>query len=390
MSAPPQSNSAPPPAPGKTVRLRPAFLRAWGAIWLLTWKSQWTWRRMRWVPVWLMVLPFLVWKTVDSPRAWSASRNSLPLGDATNQLRRVSRQMARRGVPFGAEQNQQLQEIFNQEFNRAQKEYRAIPSPETSVDQQRALVQSCHQRIVDEARSALEERQLAQFQMVDKGLVTDAQDQIGEPAWNRTAPFYRWLIDFYFFIILPLSCVRGCGGLIRDELQTDTLGFLTTRPVKRATLVLLKYLSQAALLEMAALLEGLLLLGAGGLREIPELGSLLPLFLGAQFLAVLAWSALGLFLGQVTKRYLPLAVVYGLIVELGIGDIPTNINTLSLMRHLKTMLSHDQALQSLYQWTGEGVVLPVSALLVAAALFVALAALLFTFREYHAAAEMQK
>jgi len=390
MSAPFHSNAAPPVAPGNTTRLRPAFFRAWGAIWLLTWKSQWTWRRMRWMPVLLLVLPFLVWKTVDSPQEWSATSNSLPLGDSTNQLRQVFRQMARRGLPLVAEQNKQLQEIFSREYDRSQKDYRAIPSPETSVDQQRALVQSCHQRIVQGAKSVLDDRQFAQFQALDKGIVNDTQDRIGEPAWNRTAPFYRWLIDFYFFIILPLSCVRGCGGLIRDELQTDTLGFLTTRPVKRATLVLLKYLSQAALLEMAALMEGLLLLGAGASREIPGIGSLLPLFLAAQFLAVLAWSGLGLFLGQVTKRYLPLAVVYGLIVELGIGDIPTNINTLSLMRHLKTLLSHDQALQGLYQWTGAGVLLPVAALLVGAALFVALAALLFTFREYHAAAEMQK
>jgi ABC-type transport system involved in multi-copper enzyme maturation permease subunit len=258
------------------------------------------------------------------------------------------------------------------------------------VAEQKALIESCHARIVAKARSELDARQFAQFQTLDKEFVANTEGQIGEPAWNRTAPFYHWLIDFYFFIILPLSCVRSCGGLIRDELQNDTLGFLTTRPVKRATLVVLKYLSQAAWLEIVVLVEGLLLLGAGALREIPHLGALLPLFLAAQFLAVLAWSALGLFLGQVTKRYLPLALVYGLIVELGIGDIPTNINTLSLMRHLRTLLSHDAALQSLYEWTGTGVLLPVGALLLAAALFVALAALLFTFREYHAAAEMQK
>jgi hypothetical protein len=132
------------------------------------------------------------------------------------------------------------------------------------------------------------------------------------------------------------------------------------------------------------------LLGAGALREIPALGSLLPLFLAAQFLAVPAWSALGLLLGQITKRYLPLAVVYGLIVELGIGDIPTNINTLSLLRHLKTLLSCNPALQSIYQWTGKGVLFSESALLLAAALFLTLAAILFTFREYHAAAEMHK
>jgi len=131
-------------------------------------------------------------------------------------------------------------------------------------------------------------------------------------------------------------------------------------------------------------------LAAGALREIPDIGALLPLFLAVQFLAVPAWGALGLFLGQVTKRYLPLAVVYGLIVELGIGDIPTNINTLSLMRHLKTLLSHDAELQSLFQWTGTGVVAPVAALLLGSILFLALAALLFTLREYHPATEMHK
>ena len=281
MSAPPNSIPPPPPpparpaAPGQTVQLQPAFLRAWSGIWLFTWKSLLTWRRLRWTSVMLLVLPFLVWKTVDSPRSWSATRNSLPLGNPTNALGRVSWQMSRRGgggppVPLRPEQTSQLQQIFAEEFDRTQKDYRAIPSPETSVDQQRALVQSCHQRIVERAKTVLDDRQFAQFQTVDKGLVTDAQDRIGEPAWNRTAPFYRWLIDLYFFIILPLSCVRSCGGLIRDELQTDTLGFLTTRPVKRATLVVLKYLSQVAWLEIAALIEGLLLFGAGAMCSTPS------------------------------------------------------------------------------------------------------------------------
>jgi ABC-type transport system involved in multi-copper enzyme maturation permease subunit len=221
-------------------------------------------------------------------------------------------------------------------------------------------------------------------------LVSDAEDRIGEPIWNRTAPFYRWLIDFYLFIILPLCCVRGCGGLIRDELHTDTLSFLTTRPVRRGTLVVLKYLSQVACLEVWALIEGSLLIAAGSLRHIPDLASLLPLFLAAQFLAVPAWGALGLFLGQLTKRYLPLAVVYGLIVELGIGDIPTNINTLSMMRHLKTLLSRNPTLESLFQWTGGGVAAPMAALLFGTLLFLSLAAFLFTIREYHPATEIHK
>jgi hypothetical protein len=107
-------------------------------------------------------------------------------------------------------------------------------------------------------------------------------------------------------------------------------------------------------------------------------------------LAVPAWSALGVFLGQLTKRYMPLALIYGLIVEMGIGRIPTNINTLSLMRHLKTLLAHDSGLQSIYEWPAQGVPLAIGALLFAAALFLTVAALLFTFKEYHHTAEMQK
>ena len=101
-------------------------------------------------------------------------------------------------------------------------------------------------------------------------------------------------------------------------------------------------------------METLLLFAAGFWREIPALGELLPLFLAAQFLAVLAWSALGAFLGQLTSRYMAIALVYGFIVELGIGNIPTNINTLSLMRHLKALLAHNPALFETYEWAGPG------------------------------------
>jgi len=173
-------------------------------------------------------------------------------------------------------------------------------------------------------------------------------------------------------------------------LQADKLGFLVTRPLSRARLVLLKYLAQTAWVQILLLVETVLLFVAGGLREIPALGSLLALFLGVQFLAVLAWSSLGIFLGQVTKRYMALALLYGLIVEMGIGRIPTNINALSLTTHLKTLLSQNAAVQSVYDWTSKGLPLSVSALVVATGIFLTLAALLFTFIEYHHTVEMQK
>jgi hypothetical protein len=84
------------------------------------------------------------------------------------------------------------------------------------------------------------------------------------------------------------------------------------------------------------------------------------------------------------------AMVYGVVVELGIGRIPTNINNLSLIRHLESLLAHNPALQLIYDWTAGSVPGALSALVLATGLFLGLSALVFSLKEYHAATEMQK
>jgi hypothetical protein len=75
---------------------------------------------------------------------------------------------------------------------------------------------------------------------------------------------------------------------------------------------------------------------------------------------------------------------------MGIGRIPTNINNLSLIRHLHALLSNNTALHGIYAWPSDGMATAIGALVVAPVLFVSLAALLFSLIEYHHAAEMQK
>jgi hypothetical protein len=134
----------------------------------------------------------------------------------------------------------------------------------------------------------------------------------------------------------------------------------------------------------------LLLFAAGAARGIPALGALLPLLMAVQFLSIPAWSALGLLLGQITTRYMATALIYGAVVEMGIGRIPTNINTLSLMRHIKTLLSQNATLQGIFDWQTGGTITALCALVLAPLIFLSVAALLFSFIEYHHAAEMQK
>jgi len=85
-----------------------------------------------------------------------------------------------------------------------------------------------------------------------------------------------------------------------------------------------------------------------------------------------------------------LALLYGAVVEMGIGRIPTNINNLSLMVHLKTLLGKSDVLQNIYSWPAAGVAGAVGSLLFGAAIFLSLAAVMFTFKEYHRISETKK
>jgi ABC-type transport system involved in multi-copper enzyme maturation permease subunit len=207
---------------------------------------------------------------------------------------------------------------------------------------------------------------------------------------GRSKPYFHWVIDFYLLLLLPLYCLSVCGGMIRDELQSDTLGFLTTRPVSRARLFLIKYFCHTIWLQALAAIHGGLLVAVGFIQEIPEIRSVALLLLGAQVLIVLAYGALSALLGLVHQRYMVVGILYGFVVEMGIGRIPTNINNLSLSRHLRAILGENEALRQLYEWTDKGASTSVLLMGAGAILFLGLAALVFTVKEYHSTEEMQK
>jgi hypothetical protein len=312
------------------------------------------------------------------------------MGSPTVFLNSFSKRATKAGVPLQPQQKIDLSQIITEEFAKAENQLPNEIAAEPDWELQRRQSDACLESIARRAKAILDERQLAEFRTFQQRHRTQRGTTVPEPGWGRTGPFYHCLVDLYFFLVLPLNCVRLCGALIRDELEADTLSFLTTRPISRARLLLLKFLSQTAWLQISLVLQTVLIFVAGRLRTIPDLGGLLPIFLSAQVLAVLAWSALGLLLGQISRRYMAIALVYGVIVEMGIGRIPTNINTLSLMRHLKTLLSFNPALQSVFHWPTANIGQPIFALLVAATLFLAAAAALFTVKEYHHSSEMQK
>ncbi len=365
-----------PVAAEKTPRSEPGFLPAVRGIWLFTWRSQLTLRRLPIQLFTLLILPALILLTTSSQRSWS-QRHTL-LGNPGMEVNQFILSSSRADIRLKPEQTSQLFKIFAEEYERAERDAGGLESGETSASLQIELTKTCYERIHNRVQLVLDEEQFTQFKSFEKRSLLQGRNST-QPFWNRTTPFFHWLIDFYFFVIMPLICVGACGSLIREELQADTLGFLTTRPLTRARLLIIKYLCQTTWLQCILFLEAVLLFAVGGLRQIPGIWGLMLLFLPVQCLAVFAWSALGAFLGLITKRFMALALVYGLIVEMGIGRIPTNINTLSLIRNLKTVLSRNTALQAVYQWPAESIPTSVGAIVFASVFFVTLAALLFTF-----------
>jgi hypothetical protein len=385
--------SPPPAASPREIAIRPGFAGALRGIWLMTWRSQLSWRRLPARLAALLVLPFLVYITTQSPETW-ARRHAPPSSLPRPQLNKLANRLRTAQSPLQPQQQVDLAKVFAEEYAVAEKELREISEDNAEIRSKRQhdAAAACEQRVLRRAQDILDPAQFAKFKTfeADNRVRMEATFDTPQELWSRTAPFYHWLLDVYFFMLLPLCCVRGCGALIRDELQADTLGFLVTRPVSRARLLCVKYLSQLAWLEILLLGETLLLFSVGAWRQIPALGTLLPIFMAVQFLAVPAWSALGTFLGQISSRYMAFALLYGGIVEMGIGRIPTNINTLSLMRHLRTLLSHDGALQSIYDWPSEGSWVSICALVIAPMIFLGLAAALFSFLEYLPASESRK
>jgi ABC-type transport system involved in multi-copper enzyme maturation permease subunit len=201
---------------------------------------------------------------------------------------------------------------------------------------------------------------------------------------------YYWFIGLYLQVILPFFCLSVFGDLIREEIQGNTLVFFTTRPVTRAQLLLTKFVCLLAWVEVLALGNSLCLVLVGMIYHLEQMASLAGYLLSTQSLAVLAFGSLSALLGLIQKRFLVLGVIYGFVVEVGIGQIPTNINTLSMTRHVKTLMGNHSVLGPYFNWSPEGTGTSVLALLIASGLFLAAASLLFSFREFLHGEEMQK
>jgi hypothetical protein len=371
----------------------PGFLGALRGAWHFTWKSQMTLKSLAITAVCLLALPLFLFLTTPSQRSWAEENLLFPqrASQPGEEGRPRFLGFFLRELDLHPLQEKTIAHIIATEQDRVNREWVAQAGSDISTNRQAALLRDYRERVNAEIIKLLDDGQYADYQEMQ---ASRAERRWGDRGLfapqSRVQSWLRWLIEFYFFVILPLNCVRVCGSSVRDELQSNTLRFLLTRPANRARLVLVKYLSQVAWQELLAFVELSLLAAVAALRQVHSSGEVLPLLLAAQILAIPAWCALGLLIGLLSNRAIAVALVYGLVVELGIGRIPTNINVLSLMRHLKVLLARSPELQAVYHWPTSRLWLACLILVCAPVVLVSISALVFTRKEYLHPAEIQR
>src|SRR5713101_3975702 len=95
-------SNLPPPVPPafreEALRVQPSFIGALRGVWLFTWRSQLSWRRVPMGLILLLILPALVYLTTSPRRTWSerpswASNPSAHLDGFSRRLGRYHLQL---------------------------------------------------------------------------------------------------------------------------------------------------------------------------------------------------------------------------------------------------------------------------------------------------------
>jgi ABC-type transport system involved in multi-copper enzyme maturation permease subunit len=151
--------------------------------------------------------------------------------------------------------------------------------------------------------------------------------------------YREWAALFYVCFLVPVMAFLSAAGAMRDDLQAGAVDYLFTRPVRRPTYVFLRYLAHMACAQIDFLFSLAVVLVVGAQRPVPGLWDVAPVLLAGQVMIVMVFSAFGFLCAMLTSRYVIVGLVYGVLIEVGIGNVPTQLSRLSMIRQARGILS---------------------------------------------------
>jgi ABC-2 type transport system permease protein len=196
------------------------------------------------------------------------------------------------------------------------------------------------------------------------------------------------LIIYVTFYIVILSLFYGTS-IVADEFEGRTLSYLTTRPLAKSAIFIGKYAAYAALMSAmvtASLGFSYFIMNSHRLRDVGLYLNFLR-YAGVLALGILAYTAFFAFLGTFLKRAIIVGLLFGFGWENVIQYFPGSTQKFSLVHYLKSLLPRRPAGGGklsllLFRLEPTSPLVSVLTLAAIAAVFAALACVLFRAKEY--------
>jgi ABC-2 type transport system permease protein len=144
---------------------------------------------------------------------------------------------------------------------------------------------------------------------------------------------------FLPIMLLIVALVLGVAQF-RTEIEEDTLVYLTSRSVPRATIVVGKYAGTvlaAAIVLVPSALVGSALGVAYNLAPSASSQGLYAAVLAMSLAAIAAYTAFFLLLGLLTRHALPIGLFYGFIWETFVSQLPGPIKQATIVYYLRAL-----------------------------------------------------
>ena len=195
--------------------------------------------------------------------------------------------------------------------------------------------------------------------------------------------FFTWTSGFYLSFLIPLFAFVSAGGTLRDELKPGSVDYIFTRPIPRSAFVVFKFIAHLACVQLDFLVALAALAAVGVYRGVPGILAAMPLLFLGQFLALLAFSAFGFLCGIFTSRYVIVGLIYGAVIEVGLGQIPTALNQLAMTHQVKLIVKPLLTMTTLVDGlpAGQSELMGAAVLAIFSTVALGVAALIFSSRE---------
>jgi ABC-2 type transport system permease protein len=157
-------------------------------------------------------------------------------------------------------------------------------------------------------------------------------------AGNGREQYLAFVSAFYLTFLVPLIAFIAGGGAWRDDLKSEASDYFFLRPIPKALYLVLRYGAQVMCSQIDFAVALAVVAAVGLARGVPGAAAALPAMCAAEFMTVAAFVGFGFFCAVVTSRWVVVGLIYGAVIEGGLGNAPLAINRFAMTHQVRMIL----------------------------------------------------